>query len=171
MAGSSASAGPFHSRRSKPMRCDPNVAPVLLVDDTEANLVALEALLEDMPCSLFRASSGNEALRQLLKRDFAVMLLDAQMPEMDGYEVARIARGNPATKAVPSIFLTAADGSEASMLRGYGSGAVDFLAKPLNPYVLRSKVSVFFDLVLARREMSDAKRQLERRNLELEAAY
>jgi signal transduction histidine kinase len=126
---------------------------VLLVDDIEANLVALRALLEDMNCDLVLARGGDDALRQLLRREFAIMLLDVQMPEMDGYEVAAHARSNPSTCEVPIIFLTAAheghDGED-GMLRGYGSGAVDFLYKPLNPHVLRAKVRVFLDLYLSR---------------------
>jgi two-component system sensor histidine kinase/response regulator len=120
--------------------------PVLLVDDTEANLVALQAVLADLPCEPVVARSGNEALKQLLKHDFAVMLLDVQMPEMDGYEVAHYARDNPATREVPIIFLTAMSSTEDGVLRGYGSGAVDFLQKPINPRVLRGKVQVFLDL-------------------------
>src|SRR5687768_15448699 len=131
---------------------------VLLVDDIDANLVALEALLSDLDCELVRAKSGNEALRQLLKREFAVVLLDVQMPEMDGYEVARYARENPHTREVPIIFLTAGGTAQSGLdsqrpgprrseagladenvLRGYGSGAVDFLFKPVNPTILRSK--------------------------------
>jgi len=119
---------------------------VLLVDDIAANLLALEAQLGALPCDLVRASNGNEALRQLLKRPFAVMLLDVQMPGMDGYEVARYARENPQTRDVPIIFVTAMHESEENTLRGYGAGAVDFLFKPVNSYVLRSKVQVFLDL-------------------------
>ncbi len=117
--------------------------------------MALEAQLGDMGCELVRASTGNEALRQLLKREFAVMLLDVQMPDMDGYEVARLARENPATKDVPIIFVTAMHATEENMLRGYGAGAVDFLFKPINPYILRSKVQVFLDLCLARRRLAE----------------
>jgi two-component system, sensor histidine kinase and response regulator len=128
---------------------------VLLVDDTPANLVALEALLEGLACQLVSAGSGNEALRQLLRHDFAVMLLDVQMPEIDGYEVARYARGNPATRDVPIIFLTAMHSSEDGILRGYGTGAVDFLLKPINPRVLRGKVQVFLDLHEGRRRLTE----------------
>jgi two-component system, sensor histidine kinase and response regulator len=127
---------------------------VLLVDDIDANLVALEALLADLGCELVRARSGNEALRQLLKREFAVVLLDVQMPEMDGFEVARYARENPHTREVPIIFLTAMHGGEESVLRGYGSGAVDFLTKPINAHILRSKVRVFLDLFLSREKLA-----------------
>ena len=134
---------------------------VLVVDDVEANLVAMQALLEGMGCEFALARSGNEALRLLLRREFAVMLLDVQMPEMDGYEVARYARQNPATRDVPVIFLTAANRDEERVLRGYGSGAVDFLFKPVNPKILRSKVGVFLELYSSRREVQKSKRELE----------
>jgi two-component system sensor histidine kinase/response regulator len=128
---------------------------VLLVDDVEANLIVLEALLGGMDCQLVRASTGNEALRQLLKREFAVILLDVQMPEMDGFEVARYARDNPGTREIPIIFLTAMHSSDENLLRGYGTGAVDFLTKPINPEVLRAKVRVFLDLYLGKRRLTD----------------
>ena len=116
-------AAPAH--RSSP---EPSALPrVLVVDDVDANLIAMEALLCDLPCQLVMVKSGNLALRHLLKQEYAVVLLDVQMPEMDGYEVARYARSNPATRDVPIIFLTAANPSEDNVLRGYGSGAVDFL--------------------------------------------
>lgn len=126
---------------------------VLLVDDAEANLVALEGILGRLPCELVRATSGNDALRLLLRHDFAVMLLDVQMPEMDGYEVASHARQNPATREVPIIFVTATHETAEAVLRGYDAGAFDLLFKPLDPYVLRSKVQVFLDLHLGRRRL------------------
>jgi two-component system NtrC family sensor kinase len=141
----------------------------LVVDDVEANLVAMEALLCDMGCTVVRAKSGNTALRSLLKHEFALMLLDVQMPEMDGYEVARYARQNPATRDVPIIFLTAANNTEDNVLRGYGSGAVDVLFKPVTPTILRSKVRVFLELYSGRRQIADAKTALERTNSELHA--
>lgn len=128
---------------------------VLIVDDVEANLVTLEALLADLNCDLVRANGGNEALSQLLKREFAVVLLDVQMPEIDGYEVAKYARENPATRDVPIVFLTAMHQSEDGMLRGYGTGAVDFLLKPINAHVLRAKVRVFIDLYISRRKLAN----------------
>jgi signal transduction histidine kinase len=147
---------------------------VLLVDDVHANLVALEALLGDMGCELVRAQGGNAALRELLRREFAVMLLDVQMPDIDGYEVARYVRENPATRDVPIIFLTATLRNEEGLLRGYGSGAVDYLLKPLNATILRAKVRVFLDLYLGRQRLRDevaAHRQtltaLERANVAL----
>ncbi|HEY4187029.1 MAG TPA: response regulator [Polyangia bacterium] len=133
----------------------PQRPSVLIVDDVEANLVALEALLESVRCEVVRASSGNEALRQLLKRQFAVMLLDVQMPEMDGFEVARYARENSATREVPIIFITAMHETPENVLRGYGSGAFDFLFKPINSDVLRSKVQVFLDLYQSQKRLKD----------------
>lgn len=141
---------------------------VLLVDDVEANLVALRAVLSDLPCELSVARSGNEALRQLLRREFAVMLLDVQMPEMDGYEVARHAQENPATRGVPIVFVTATHDTEESVLRGYRTGAFDFLFKPIEPGILRSKVRVFLDLYDSRRQIAAAKQTLEKTNGELE---
>lgn len=128
---------------------------VLIVDDVEANLVALEAQLGGLGCELVRASSGNEALRQLLKRNFALMLLDVQMPGVDGHEVARYARENPATRDVPIIFVTAMHETEDTRLRSYGTGAVDLLFKPIDPAVLRSKVRVFLDLHRGRQRLTE----------------
>ena len=128
---------------------------VLMVDDVEANLVALDALLAPLPCQRVWASNGNEALRQLLRHEFAVVLLDVQMPDMDGYEVARLAGENPATREVPIIFVTAMYPTDESALRGYGTGAFDFLFKPMNPDILRAKVRVFLDLFLSRRRLRE----------------
>lgn len=128
---------------------------VLLVDDVEANLLALEASLGDVNFELVRAHNGQEALRHLLKREFAVMLLDVQMPDMDGYEVAKYARANPSTRDVPIIFLTAMHDTPDAALRAYGSGAVDFLLKPINSHVLLAKVRAFIDLYLSRQKLAD----------------
>jgi two-component system, sensor histidine kinase and response regulator len=128
---------------------------VLMVDDVEANLVALEALLADMDCELVRARDGNQALKLLLKNEFAVMLLDVQMPIMDGFEVARYAREHPSTRDTPIVFLTAMHSNEDSMLRAYGSGAVDYLFKPINAHVLRGKVQVFLELFTQRRRLQE----------------
>jgi two-component system NtrC family sensor kinase len=140
---------------------------VLVVDDMDANLVAMDALLSGMGCEVVLAKSGNDALRQLLKNDFAVLLLDVQMPEMDGYEVARYVREYPRTQNIPIIFLTATSNTEDNVLRGYGSGAVDFLFKPLNPTVLRSKVRVFLDLYISGQKLTSANEALEREHAEL----
>jgi signal transduction histidine kinase len=143
---------------------------ILLCDDTPANLVALEAVLADLDCDVKCASSGNEALKLLLKHDFSLLLLDVQMPGMDGYEVARYARNNPSTREVPIIFLTALYQTEENVLRGYGSGAVDFLVKPFNQTVLRSKVRVFLDLHLARLRLADTLVELDKARIEAERA-
>jgi signal transduction histidine kinase len=142
---------------------------VLLVDDVEANLIALEAQLSSLCCNLVRASSGNDGLRELLKREFAVMLLDVQMPDMDGYEMAAFARENPATREVPILFVTAMLETEETALRGYGTGAVDFLFKPVNPHILRSKVQVFLDLYESRRKLADTIAAREQTLKDLEA--
>jgi signal transduction histidine kinase len=133
----------------------PERPAVLIVDDIEANLVALEAQLDTLDCEIVRAGSGNDALRALLRRDFAVMLLDVQMPGMDGYEVARLARSNRSTRDVPIVFVTAMHETEASVLEGYGSGAIDFLFKPINPHILMGKVRVFLELHESRRKLLD----------------
>jgi two-component system NtrC family sensor kinase len=146
-------------------------ASVLVVDDIEANLIAMETVLSDMGCQVELAKSGTEALRRLLKSEFAVMLLDVQMPEMDGYEVAQHARHNPATRDVPIIFLTANHDNEEGVLRGYGSGAVDYLFKPINVPILRSKVSIFLELYNSRRQVELAKAELEDTHHKLELAY
>lgn len=119
---------------------------ILVVDDVPANLVAMQALLEGMDCEVVLAHSGSEALRCLLKSQFAAILLDVQMPDMDGYEVAQYARKHEATRQVPIIFLTAKHETSDDALRGYGTGAVDFLFKPVSPLMLRSKVRVFLEL-------------------------
>ncbi len=142
---------------------------VLAVDDVEANLLALEALLEGLPCQVVRARSGNEALRKLLKQEIAVLLLDVQMPEMDGFEVAHHVRSNPDTSNLPILFLTAHQ-AEDSISRGYDSGAVDFLFKPINPHVLRSKVSVFLELHEGRKALDRNNEELRSRNADLHAA-
>jgi signal transduction histidine kinase len=134
---------------------DANAPAVLLVDDVGANLVALEAQLQSLGCRLVFATNGNEALRQLLKQEFAVVLLDVQMPGMDGFEVAELARGNPATCDVPIIFVTARHETPETVFDTYSTGAVDLLFKPVNPFVLRSKVRVFLDLYRKRRELAD----------------
>ncbi|HMC95249.1 MAG TPA: response regulator, partial [Polyangia bacterium] len=126
---------------------------VLLVDDVEANLVALEGLLGNLHCDLVRSTSGNQALRLLLQQEFAVMLLDVQMPGMDGYEVAYFVHDNPATREVPIIFVTALPETKENVLRGYESGAFDLLFKPIDPYILRSKVQIFLDLYASRLEL------------------
>ncbi|OYW83189.1 MAG: hybrid sensor histidine kinase/response regulator [Asticcacaulis sp. 32-58-5] len=119
---------------------------ILLVDDLEENLLSLEALLRREGLVLLKARSGPEALEILLKQEVALALLDVQMPEMDGFELAEMMRGSERTKRVPIIFLTAGTTDLARRFRGYEAGAVDFLQKPLESDILKSKVEVFFEL-------------------------
>jgi CheY-like chemotaxis protein len=125
----------------------PDQAPrVLMVDDMEDNLVALSAILRPLGLDLVRARSGEEAMKALLRDEFALILLDVLMPGMDGFETATHIKRLDQTKDVPIIFLTAADSAPAYAFRGYSVGAVDYLMKPFDPWVLRSKVEVFVDL-------------------------
>ena len=129
-----------------------------MVDDRAENLLALEALLGSLGSRIVKAHSGPEALKKLLAQDFAVILLDVQMPGMDGFETAKLIRERERTRYTPIIFLTAYDRSEAAVAKGYGVGAVDFLFKPLVPEVLRAKVAAFIELY---RKTEEVKRQAE----------
>ena len=119
---------------------------ILLVDDRADNLMALEAILASLDQDLVTASSGEEALKRLLVDDFAVILLDVQMPGMDGFETAHRIKQRGRTKDTPIIFLTAIDREPHHAFRGYAVGAVDYIAKPFDPWLLRAKVSVFVEL-------------------------
>ncbi|GIF74308.1 response regulator [Asanoa siamensis] len=129
-------------------------AKALLVDDRKDNLLALEAILQGLPVKSVAVESGEAALKQLLVDDFAVILLDAQMPDMDGFETANHIKRRERTRHVPIIFLTAADRDAQLALRGYAAGAVDYLTKPFDPWVLRAKVSVFVDLWTKSRQLA-----------------
>jgi CheY-like chemotaxis protein len=135
-------------------------AKILLVDDRQENLLALEAILSSLDQTLVRARSGEEALKALLGEDFAVILLDVQMPGMDGYETASHIKRRERTKDIPIIFLTAIDKEQHHAFRGYAAGAVDFLAKPFDPWVLRAKVSVFVDLYAKNQQLRQQAEQL-----------
>jgi PAS domain S-box-containing protein len=132
---------------------------LLLVDDVEENLVALRAILEPLGQNLVTALSGEEALRALLHDDFACILLDVQMPELDGFQTAELIKQRERSKHIPIIFLTAISKDERHVFRGYSAGAVDYLFKPFEPEVLRSKVSVFVDLY---RKTDELRRQADR---------
>ncbi len=143
---------------------------ILLVDDRPENLLALEGILEPLGQRLVRASSGEAALRQLLVRDFAVILLDVQMPEMNGFETARMIKARERTRFIPIIFLTAISKEEEYVFEGYSVGAVDYMFKPFQPGVLRSKVQVFVELYRQQQRIAEQEQQLrdaERRELEL----
>ncbi|MFE2836555.1 two-component system response regulator [Streptomyces mirabilis] len=121
-------------------------ASILLVDDMEDNLIALEAVLGSLNEPLVRARSGEEAMKALLRQRFAVVLLDIRMPGMDGFETAANIKRLDQTKDVPIIFLTGTDADAGYAFRGYATGAADYLTKPFDPWVLRAKVTVFLDL-------------------------
>jgi signal transduction histidine kinase len=144
---------------------------ILLVDDRAENLLALEAILEPLAQELTRANSGPEALRRVLETEFAAILLDVQMPGMNGFEVAEIIKSRERSRTIPIIFLSAISKEDAYVFKGYSMGAVDYVFKPFNPDVLRSKVAVFVDLYLKQRqiqEQGDLLRESQKRELELE---
>ncbi|MFC8963158.1 response regulator [Streptomyces sp. NPDC057094] len=128
-------------------------ASILLVDDMEDNLVALEAVLGSLNEPLVRARSGEEAMKALLRQRFAVVLLDIRMPGMDGFETAANIKRLDQTKDVPIIFLTGTDADAGYAFRGYATGAADYLTKPFDPWVLRAKVTVFLDLHRKNRQL------------------
>src|SRR6266480_1744553 len=121
-------------------------ASILAVDDDTRSLMALQGLLADMSLRVVTAKSGDEALRCVLKQDFAVILMDARMPGVDGFEAARLIRERERSRHTPIIFLTSAYEDAPSVTRGYEVGAVDYIVKPLIPEVLKAKISVFVDL-------------------------
>lgn len=131
------------------------IQTVLMVDDTPENLYSLEAVLEAPGRNLVKAASGPEALKVLLKSDVSLVLLDVQMPGMDGFEVAEIMRSNPKTKNVPIVFVTAISKDQKYVFKGYQAGAIDYLFKPLDPVVLRGKVDFFLSLDRQRRELEN----------------
>lgn len=136
--------------------------PVLLVvDDYPENLISMRALLARQDWQVLTASSGMEALSALLEHDVDLVLLDVQMPEMDGFEVARLMRGSQRTRLTPIIFLTANEQSEAAVLKGYASGAVDYMFKPFDPQILKPKVQALLDQQRNRRMLQRLTRELE----------
>jgi two-component system, sensor histidine kinase and response regulator len=174
-------------RRSAP---DDDCVNILLVDDKPANLLALEAMLQGLGQNLIKADSGRAALKWLLTHEFAVILLDVKMPDMDGFETAALIRQRDKSRDTPIIFLTAADKTYTEAVRGYAVGAVDYLVKPVVPEFVRSKVAVFVELAKksellrrqaerlregeqAARELAEARaelvRELEHKNQELES--
>ena len=126
----------------------------LLVDDLEENLLALSALLRRQDVEILTARSGREALELLLVHEVALALLDVQMPEMDGFELAELMRGTERTRQVPIIFITAGSRDQHRVFQGYESGAVDFLFKPIEPHILQSKADVFFQLYRQKQQLA-----------------
>jgi CheY-like chemotaxis protein len=141
---------------------DARAAKILMVDDRPENLLALEAILSGLGHELVKAHSGEEALKRLLSDEFALILLDVQMPGMDGFETASHVKQRERTRHIPIVFLTAIDGEAHQAFRGYAAGAVDYLSKPFDPWVLRAKVGVFIELFERRRELAQQAEQLRR---------
>lgn len=136
----------------------------LLVDDLEANLIALEALLEREGLELLKARSGSEALELLLVHEVSLAFIDVQMPVMGGFELAEIMRSTERTRGTPIIFLTAGSVDQERRIRGYETGAIDFLPKPIDPAILQNKASVFFELAMQRQSLETRERQLRETN-------
>jgi CheY-like chemotaxis protein len=151
-------AGPLPAAAAPPEK-----VYILLVDDRPENLVALEAILGSLEHELVPARSGEEALKALLTREFAVILLDASMPGMDGFETATRIKRREKTRDIPIIFLTALNNEQQHAFRGYEVGAVDYLTKPFDPWILRAKVSVFVDLYQKNRQLREQAGLLRRR--------
>ncbi|MFP5326012.1 MAG: sensor histidine kinase, partial [Acidimicrobiia bacterium] len=145
-------------------------ANILLVDDRPENLLALEAVLEPLGQNLVRATSGEEALKCLLHEDFALILLDVQMPGLDGFETAAHIKQRERTRHIPIIFLTAISGEPHHASRGYSTGAVDYITKPFDAWVLRAKVSVFLELNRKNRELQRLAEATEQQLRERERA-
>ncbi|MFQ5637330.1 MAG: ATP-binding protein [bacterium] len=142
---------------------------ILLVDDKPENLLALEGILESPETRLIKATSGNKALALVLDYDFALVLLDVQMPEMDGFETASLMRGIGKTKNIPVIFITAISKDEKYIFQGYESGAVDYIFKPVRPEILKSKVQIFLELYKQRKLLERQTLELEQKMTELSA--
>jgi signal transduction histidine kinase len=143
---------------------------ILLVDDQPARLLSYESILQSLGHDLVRATSGREALEKLMTGDFAVILLDVSMPDMDGFETASLIHEHPRFERTPIIFVTGVNVSELDRLKGYKVGAVDYVHVPVMPEILRGKVSVLVELFLKRRELQSLNRQLQQANRELAEA-
>ena len=147
-------------------------AKILIVDDRTENLIALEAVLESLGCTIVRATSGSDALKKLLVDDYAAILLDVQMPGMDGFETASLIKERERSRFIPIIFVTALSTELRHQYRGYSTGAVDYISKPFDGEILKSKVTVFVDLYLKEqmiREQAALIRQNDQREAELAA--
>jgi len=141
---------------------------ILIVDDRPENLLSLELLLETIDCEVIKALSGNEALIQISNNNIAVVLLDVQMPDMDGFETAQLMRLNKKTSHVPIIFVTAISKEQRHVFRGYKSGAVDYICKPFDADIILAKVSVFIELHRYRMELEGAQQKIIVQKKELE---
>ncbi len=136
-------------------------AKILIVDDKPQNLFVLEKILCETEAQIITTHNGNEALQAALEHDFALAILDVQMPEMDGYELAELMRGMGKTKHLPIIFLSAVYSDDFHVFKGYESGAVDFMTKPFNDLILLSKVRVFLELDKQKRQLLELIERLQ----------
>ena len=152
------------------MQAETQKINILMVDDSPTNLLALESILQAPDRNLVRASSGDEALRYLLDTDVAVILLDVFMPGIDGLQTAELIRGREKSRDIPIIFLTADSSGNRNIARGYSLGAVDYILKPIDPDILRSKVAVFVELFKKTEEIKRQAELLHEKNIELENA-
>jgi len=137
---------------------------ILIVDDKPENLYALKEVLKGVHAEIIQADNGNDALIATLNNDFALAILDVQMPEMDGYELAELMRDEEETRYLPIIFLSAVFSDDVHISKGYGAGAVDFIRKPFNPNILLAKVRIFLELNYQKVELERRKRDLIRSN-------
>ncbi|HCM39760.1 MAG: hybrid sensor histidine kinase/response regulator [Bdellovibrionales bacterium GWB1_52_6] len=147
-----------------------NPVNILLVDDREDNLLALEGLLRSDDFEIFQAKSGTEALELMISREFALALIDVQMPGMSGFDLAELMRGAKKTKNIPIIFVTATAKDQDYLFKGYETGAVDYLTKPLDAHALRSKVNIFIELYRQKKYQEELVTQLQKTRAELEQA-
>ena len=145
-----------------------NKAKILIVDDKTENLLALERLLETQDAEIVRAVSGQEALSLTLDHDFTLILLDVNMPGMDGYELASLLRGNSRTKHIPIIFITAASQDWEQLYKGFDCGAIDYFFKPLDSIIFTNKVKIFLELYYQQQLLREKTEQLDRQLVELE---
>lgn len=140
---------------------------ILIVDDKPENLFALEKTLQKLDVRVYQAKSGNEALGLTIEHEFCMAIVDVQMPEMDGYELVDLMRGNTTTASLPVIFVSAIFSDEYHHRKGYDSGAVDFMSKPFIPEILLSKVKVFIELYNQRKKLQDLVTELNQANMQL----
>lgn len=146
------------------------IPKILIVDDLVENLISLEAILEDFEIDILRASSGEEALKLSIKEEFALVILDVQMPGMNGYETLEMMRQRKKTRYLPVIFVSAIHQSDLNIIKGIETGAVDFIPKPIIPDILKGKVRVFLDLYLQRKELDHLLSEMEESNVNLKIA-
>jgi len=161
------STQPIEPNTESPTPAKPDPVNILLVDDKPENLTVLESILEGADYRLTKARSAQEALVALIATDFALIVLDVRMPEISGFELAKIIKERKRTRDVPIVFVTAHYSEDEHILSGYSAGAVDYMTKPVNPAILKSKVAVFAELYRKTKALNEANQELHSRNREL----